>query len=127
VTEPTARFTRPVFARLRRLCLGLPETSETVAWGHPTFRVGTKTFCTFEVIRDRPSIAFRVPATDIKRLVRLKPFFATPYGRGVWISRWLDGSIDWDEIAGLVDRSYRHTAIKKARHSPRQNVTRTEH
>jgi predicted DNA-binding protein (MmcQ/YjbR family) len=122
----TARFTRPVFARLRRLCLALPDTSETVAWGHPNVRVGKKTFCTFEVVRDRPSIAFRVPATDIKRLTRQQHFFATPYGRGVWISRWLDVPIDWDEIASLVERSYRHTAIKKARRSRRQNVTRTE-
>jgi hypothetical protein len=74
LTATTAPFTRPVFARLRRLCLALPQTSETVAWGHPNFRVGTKIFCTFEVVSERPSITFRVPATDIKRLTRQKYF-----------------------------------------------------
>jgi predicted DNA-binding protein (MmcQ/YjbR family) len=106
----TARFSRPVFARLRRHCLALPETSEKTSWGHPNFRVGTKTFCAFEVVRDRPSIAFRVPAAHVKRLTRREHFFATPYGRGAWISRWLDTTIDWNEIERLVEQSHRHAA-----------------
>jgi len=31
-------------ARLRSLCLSLPETSETASWGHPNFKAGKKTF-----------------------------------------------------------------------------------
>ncbi len=32
-------------ARLRQICLTLPDTKETVAWRHPAFRVGEKMFC----------------------------------------------------------------------------------
>jgi len=35
--------TRPL-ARLRKLCLALPEAHEVEAWGEPTFRVRNKLF-----------------------------------------------------------------------------------
>jgi predicted DNA-binding protein (MmcQ/YjbR family) len=42
-----------------------------------------------------------------------KNFFATPYGRGQWISVWADTPLDWDVIADLVRRSYRLVALKR--------------
>ena len=83
-------FDRPVFSRLRQFCLALPETRETAVWGHPNFRAGKRTFCAFELIGGRPSIAFRVTAAEAKQLARKRHFFSTPYGRGVWVSRWLE-------------------------------------
>jgi hypothetical protein len=49
-----------VLQKLRTLCLSLPETSERASWGHPNFLAGKKTFVTFERIRGRPSIGFRL-------------------------------------------------------------------
>jgi predicted DNA-binding protein (MmcQ/YjbR family) len=112
-TVPSRAFERRPFVQLRRLCLGLPETSETSSWGHPNFRAGQKTFCAFEVFGGRPSIAFRVTPADADRLARKEHFFATPYGRGVWVSRWLDVPIDLKLMASLIDRSYRQVATKK--------------
>ena len=34
-------------ARLRKICLALPDTKETLTWGEPHFRVGEKIFCGF--------------------------------------------------------------------------------
>ena len=34
-------------ARLRKICLALPEAHEVVAWGEPTFRVHNKLFVMF--------------------------------------------------------------------------------
>jgi len=110
---PPHAFERPVFRRLRQLCLALPESRETSSWGHPSFRAGRKVFCTFELFGGRPSIAFRVTAADAKRLARKRHFFATPYGRGVWVSRWIDSPIDPKSMATLIDRSYRQVAPKK--------------
>jgi predicted DNA-binding protein (MmcQ/YjbR family) len=93
--------------------LALPETNETSSWGHPNFRAGKKIFCAFEVSGGRPSIAFRVTAADAKRLARKKHFFPTPYGRGVWVSRWVDVADDPKMMATLIDRSYRQVAPKK--------------
>lgn len=104
---------RPVFARARRLCLMLPETTETSSWNHPNFRVGRKTFCTFEMVNGRPSIAFRVSAVDAEAALRRKEFFATPYGRGLWVSAWVDGATDWALIGRLIERSYRLVASKR--------------
>ena len=109
----TSKFDRAVFTRARRLCLAFPETAETVSWGHPNFRAGKKTFCAFEMVGGRPSIAFRLPPAEVDRALRRKSFFATPYGRGLWASVWVDAKIDWKLIASLLERSYRLVANKR--------------
>jgi predicted DNA-binding protein (MmcQ/YjbR family) len=107
-------FDRPVFARVRRLCLAYPETTEKTAWGHPCFRAGKKMFCTFEMIGGRPSIAFRLPRAEVGRLLRRHSrVVASPYGRGIWISVWVDGPISRKLIESALDRSYRTVATKK--------------
>jgi predicted DNA-binding protein (MmcQ/YjbR family) len=109
---PAREFDRPVFTRLRRVCLALPETKETSSWGHPSFRAGNRIFCAFELFGGRPSVAFRVSAAEAKRLARERYFFATPYGRGVWVSRWVDVPVDAKAMASLIRRSYRQVAAK---------------
>ena len=108
-----ARLTRPVVHKLRSLCLSFPETSESSSWAHPNFRAGKRTFATFEVVDCRPSIAFRLDPVDVDRLLRRKQFFATPYGRGQWVSLWADRSVDWRFVAELLQRSYRTIALKR--------------
>ena len=98
---------------LRALCLGLPETSETSSWGHPNFKAGTRTFVAFERVQGRASIAFRLEPADVDRLLKRKIFFTTPYGRGLWVSLWADGAIDWRGVTELVERSYRLVALKR--------------
>ncbi|HEY7171160.1 MAG TPA: MmcQ/YjbR family DNA-binding protein [Vicinamibacterales bacterium] len=99
-----------MFRRLRRVCLALPEATETASWGHPNFRAGKRTFCAFELFGGRPSIALRVSAAEAKQLGRRRHFFLTPYGRGVWVSRWLDVDANPGSLAALIDRSYRQVA-----------------
>lgn len=98
---------------LRTLCLSLPETSERTSWGHPNFLAGKKTFVTFEHVQGRPSIAFRIDPSDLVRLTLGKQFFATPYGRGQWISIWADSPFDWSQVRDLVIHSYRLVALKR--------------
>jgi predicted DNA-binding protein (MmcQ/YjbR family) len=99
--------------RLRSLCLSLPETSEKASWGHPNFKAGKKMFVAFERVKGRASIAFRLNPDHVERLLRRKQFFATPYGRGLWVSLWADGRIDWGVVGDLVERSYRVVALKR--------------
>ena len=42
-------------------------------------------------------------------------FFATPYGRGAWISIWADGKVHWKLVGQLVQQSYRMVAPKRVR------------
>ena len=100
-------------ARLRSLCLSLPESSETSSWGHPNFKAGKKTFVAFERVKGRASIAFRLDAADVDRRLKRKEFFVTPYGRGLWVSLWADGRVDWRAVEDLVERSYRVVALKR--------------
>src|SRR5215216_2036220 len=90
-------FDRAVFARARRDCLALPETTETFSWDHPNFRAGKMMFCAFETIKGRPSIAFKLPATDSAFLDQPNTF-PTPYGRGAWTSIWVDDDVAASEL-----------------------------
>ncbi len=99
--------------RVRQLCLSLPESSEVASWGHPNFRAGKRTFVTFEWIKGRPSIAFRLNPTDVDPLLHRRGFFVTPYGQGRWVSVWADAKLNWDLVVLLVEQSYRVVALKR--------------
>lgn len=98
--------------RLRTFCLVLPETTEADSWGHPNFRAGTRTFAAFEWIKGRPSIAFRLAPVDVDLLLQRRNFFATPYGRGQWVSLWADSPVNWRLVERLLRRSHRLATIK---------------
>jgi predicted DNA-binding protein (MmcQ/YjbR family) len=102
-----------VLAKLRTACLAFPETSEKSSWGHPNFRAGKKTFAAFERVKGRPSIAFRLERDTVERLLSRKPFFTTPYGRGLWVSIWADTRLDWRMVGDLLERSYRVVALRR--------------
>lgn len=68
---------------------------------------------TFEWIKSRPSIAFRLNPTDIDLLLRRKGFFVPPYAQGRWVSVWADGSLDWGLVGRLFEKSYRLVALKR--------------
>ena len=102
-----------ILDELRAGCLSLPETSERDSWGHPNFVAGQKTFVTFEQFHRRPSIAFRLDRSDSERFLGNSPFFRTPYGRGQWLSLWVDSSFDWNVVKELVIKSYRLVALKR--------------
>jgi predicted DNA-binding protein (MmcQ/YjbR family) len=103
-----------ILLKVRKLCLSYPETNETAAWGHPNFRAGKKAFVTFERWEGRPSIAFRVQDADKAKSRRDGEFFVTPYGRGKWVSLWIDKPIpEWRHIEELVAASFRLVALKR--------------
>jgi predicted DNA-binding protein (MmcQ/YjbR family) len=110
---PVTNAAERALHRVRALCLALPETTETNSWGHPNFRAGRRTFVAFERVGGRASIAFRLAPADVERLLGRRGFFATPYGRGQWVSLWADGPIDWDAVSTLIDRSYRVIALSR--------------
>ncbi len=111
---PATARDKKVLARLRKLCLVLPEVAETHNFGHPNFRAGKITFCAFEACRGQPSIAFKLPRENVAAmLVSDERFFPTPYGRGVWLSLWAERALDWKEIETLVLNAYRGVALKR--------------
>jgi predicted DNA-binding protein (MmcQ/YjbR family) len=111
---------RPI-TRLRKLCLDLPEAHEVEAWGEPTFRVRNKMFAMFASSGNhhgagRPAAWMKAAPGEQDLLVRASPgrFFVPPYvGKSGWIGVWLDGDVDWAELAALLEDSYRLVAPKK--------------
>jgi hypothetical protein len=107
--------------RLRKLCLALPEAHEVEAWGEPTFRVKNKIFAMYASADThhgggRHAVWCKAAAVNQRLMIEAEPkrFFAPPYvGPSGWIGVWLDGKVDWAEIADLLRDGYRMTAPKK--------------
>ncbi len=107
--------------RLRRLCLALPEAHEVEAWGAPTFRVCNKLFAMHASAGNhhgggRPAVWCKAAPGNQEIMVRVAParFFVPPYvGPSGWVGIWLDGDVDWRELAGLLEDSYRLVAPKR--------------
>jgi len=103
-------------ARLRAICLALPEAVEQAAWGDPTFRVRERIFAMMKRGDGRPSLWCKAPEGGQQHLVGADParFFVPPYvGHKGWIGMRLDADPDWGEVAEVVRRSYRLIAPKR--------------
>lgn len=108
--------------RLRALCLALPEVTEKVSHGEPTWFV-RKVFVSYADHHHDDRLAFwcAAPPGVQEALVAERPerFFRPPYvgGRGwlgVWLTEeWPDVEQDWDELAEVVTDAYREIAPKK--------------
>lgn len=106
----------PALARLRALCLSLPEATERETWGGPTFRVRDKIFAMPRRNDGRLSVWCKAPTGVQPMLIAADParFFFPPYvGSKGWIAIRLDGTVDWDELADLVTDSYLLIAPKR--------------
>lgn len=106
--------------RLRAVCLALPETSERLSHGSPSWFVRDKRL--FVTFHDRgrhhldvPHLWCAAPANAQQELVATDPdrFFRPPYvgGRG-WVGVRLDDEVDWAEVAELCEDAYRTVAPK---------------
>lgn len=102
--------------RLRALCVRFPEATEAGGVGDPSFKVHGKIFAMQHRHEGRPSFWFKAAPGLQELLVGAVPerFFRPPYvGQHGWIGAWADVDLDWDELADLVEESYRMTAPKR--------------
>ena len=103
-----------LLAKLREICLRLPEVRETVKWGHPTFEAGKKMFAVLDRYQDRLCIAFRALPERLPALLADERFYEAPYGaRQHWMCLHADGRVDWSEMQVLLRDSYRQVALKR--------------
>lgn len=106
-------------AKVREICLALPEVTERPSHGSPTFFVrDKKTFVTF--LDDhhgdgRLALWVAAPPGAQAELVDQEPdrFFVPPYvGHRGWLGVRLERDVDWAEIAGIAEDAYRCVAPK---------------
>lgn len=104
---------------LRRLCLALPETTERLSHGEPTWFVrDKKTFLTYANHHHDDRLAFwcAAPPGSQQSMVASDPerYFFPPYvGHRGWLGVYLDVPVDWAEIAEIVEDAYRVIAPKR--------------
>lgn len=111
----------PVLARVRTLALGLPEATEQISHGRPTFRCG-KMFAMYggsrkgETKSPIATALLMIPDPGERAaLEQDERFFVPAYvGAWGWLGIVLDEDSDWDEVAELLDASYRQVAPKRA-------------
>ncbi|MEU8344250.1 Predicted DNA-binding protein, MmcQ/YjbR family [Actinomadura meyerae] len=103
-------------ARIREICMALPEAAEKPFGGHtaPTYRVRDKMFVMTS--EDGLSMTFKAGPGVQEALVAEDPerFFVPKYvGVKGWVGARLDVDHDWDEMAELIEDSYRLVAPKR--------------
>lgn len=107
-------------ARLRNLCLALPEANERVSHGEPTWFAGKgKVFAMLDNHHHgSPHLAvwLPMPRGAQESLVEAEPerFFRPPYvGPSGWVGVILDRRPDWKGLELLLRDAFVHVATKK--------------
>src|SRR4051794_23103208 len=104
--------TASVYDQVRVHCLALPQSSERLSHGEPTWFVRKRVFCM--AANDHHGdgrIAIWVPAPEGAQagLVAAAPehYFVPPYvGHRGWVGVCLDRGLEWDAIAGAIEEGY---------------------
>jgi hypothetical protein len=105
--------------RLRRICLALPEATEKLAWGEPTFRVRGKLFAQLDDHHhgaDHFAVWLAAPLGAQEMLVYADParYFVPPYvGPRGWVGVRLDGVVDWAAVTRLARDAYLQVAPRR--------------
>ena len=109
-----------VLVRIREICLALPETSERLSHGAPTFFVRGKRAFVMVLSNHHGDGRFAIwcaaPDGMQRLLLESEPerFFVPPYvGHRGWLGVRLDRRLDWDELAGIVEDAYGEVAPPK--------------
>jgi hypothetical protein len=106
-----------VLARLRSVCLGLPEVEERPSHGAPTFFVRGKRPFVMVLTNHHGDGRFAIWCAAGEGVQTMlvdadaEKFFVPPYvGHRGWLGVRLDRGLDWNELAGIVEDAYAEVA-----------------
>ena len=109
-----------VLEGIRGICLGLPESSERLSHGAPTFFVRDRRAFLMVLTNHHGDGRFAIWCAAAEgtqgTLVEADPerFFRPPYvGHRGWLGVRLDRGLDWDELAGIAEDAYAEVAPAK--------------
>ena len=110
-----AKRPQQILTKLRKICLGLPETSEITQFGSPAWRAGKKSFCGLHYHKQRLQLQVWVGSEMQSMLTFEADRYRIPayMGHNGWINLDVEDDVDWREVEGLVMESYRHFALKR--------------
>jgi hypothetical protein len=114
---PEARERKRTLERIRRICLALPEVSERLSHGAPTFFVRGKRAFVMVLTNHHGDGRFAIwcAAPDGLQAMLVEAdqerFFVPPYvGHRGWLGVRLDRALDWDELTGIVEDAFAEVA-----------------
>ena len=99
-------------AKLRAICVALPEVTERPSHGIPAWFVGKQQFCVFSNDHHgdgRVALVCAAPDGVQAMLVDSDPdaYYRPPYvGAAGWIGVRLDRALTWSKIAALVESAH---------------------
>ena len=106
--------------RIREISLALPETSERLSHGAPTFFVRGKRAFVMVLTNHHGDGRFAIWCAAADGMQRMlleadaERFFVPPYvGHRGWLGVRLDRGIDWDELTGIIEDAYAEVAPAK--------------
>lgn len=116
----------PILARVRTIALALPEATEKISHGRPTFSA-PKMFAVYGGSQKNPSgpmlryahaLLIKVDDSEREALQQDARFFFPAYlGPFGWLGLDFDAdTIDWTEVAELIDASFRLQAPARLIH-----------
>jgi hypothetical protein len=115
----TLKTVQALEAKIRAICMSLPEVTEKLSHGAPAFFVKKQFLMLWaDGHHDHhfPHFWCAAPAGAQQELVDTEPerFFRPPSvgGRG-WLGVRLDRNVDWDEIEAVCKDAYRAVAPRK--------------
>jgi hypothetical protein len=113
----------PLLARLRTLALALPEAEERISHGRPWFSVtGGTAFAVYgsgtkgpDSVRHDSGLVVHIDEDERPARLQDPRFFVPAYlGPKGWLGLDLDAvDTDWQEIAELLDASWRYAAPRR--------------
>jgi len=113
--------------RIREICLALPETSERLSHGAPTFFVRDKRAFLMVLTNHHDDGRFAIWCAAPDGMQRLlveadaEKFFVPPYvGHRGWLGVRLDRGLDWAELAGIAEDAYSEVAPRGLVEAARQ-------
>ena len=126
----TATERNRTLGRLRKICLALPETTERLSHGAPTFFVRGKRAFLMVLTNHHGDGRFvlwcAAPEGMQAMLVEADPerFFVPPYvGHRGWLGVRLDRGLHWDELDGIAEDAYAVVAPPRLVEAARQSAS----
>jgi predicted DNA-binding protein (MmcQ/YjbR family) len=95
-------------AAVRKLCLSLPGTTETIQWGNDrVFKVGGKMFAVIGAERNAKAMSFKASDASFRLLTELPGLKPAPYlARAQWVKIEPLDALPANELAAYLRRAY---------------------
>jgi predicted DNA-binding protein (MmcQ/YjbR family) len=92
---------------LRGVCASLPDATEGLTFGNPTFKIAGKTFAVLDSYKGIDCLWIRIDPGRREELLAEPGWFMAPYDRREEALCWDLRSVDWTVAASLIGDGYR--------------------